>query len=188
MGFWSDLFGLGQRQPAQFEGTPRRRLTEDEYALDRYRYLLRTAPPEQLEQAHAEAFGKLTAGQRQLLLEQMRAELPASEVPASDEPQALARAATRAEVQQPGSMERLMAGPSFGSMFASSMLGSVTGYVLASALMSSLLPSPDLAGVSDATADVGGGVGDTGAVDGGGLFDVTGGDFGGFGDFGGLDF
>ena len=34
--------------------------TDDEIAVERYRYLLRTAPPETLEQVHAEAFAKLT--------------------------------------------------------------------------------------------------------------------------------
>ncbi len=32
----------------------------DEQALARYRYMLQTAPPETIEQAHAEAFAKLT--------------------------------------------------------------------------------------------------------------------------------
>jgi hypothetical protein len=32
----------------------------DEQALQRYRYMLRTAPPETIEQAHEEAFAKLT--------------------------------------------------------------------------------------------------------------------------------
>ena len=30
----------------------------DEQAIERYRYLLRTAPPDQIEQAHAEAFAE----------------------------------------------------------------------------------------------------------------------------------
>ena len=36
----------------------------DEQALQRYRYMLRTAPPETIEQAHEEAFAKLTPTQR----------------------------------------------------------------------------------------------------------------------------
>jgi hypothetical protein len=32
----------------------------DEAAVERYRYMLRTAPPETIELAHAEAFAKLT--------------------------------------------------------------------------------------------------------------------------------
>ena len=43
--------------------------SEDEQALARYRYMLKTAPPEAIEQAHAEAFEKLTPQQRRMLLE-----------------------------------------------------------------------------------------------------------------------
>ena len=32
----------------------------DEQALQRYRYMVQTAPPEMVEQAHEEAFAKLT--------------------------------------------------------------------------------------------------------------------------------
>ena len=48
----------------------------DEQAIARYRYLLRTAPPEQIEQAHAEAFAQLTADQRQQVLAQLAAAVP----------------------------------------------------------------------------------------------------------------
>src|SRR3712207_7066023 len=41
----------------------------DEQAVERYRYLLRTAPPGAIEQAHAEAFAQLTPAQRRLVLE-----------------------------------------------------------------------------------------------------------------------
>src|SRR5829696_5902448 len=40
--------------------------SEDEIAVERYRYLLRTAPPETIEQVHEEAFAKLTPEQRRL--------------------------------------------------------------------------------------------------------------------------
>jgi hypothetical protein len=82
--------------------------SEDEQALARYRYMLKTAPPETIEQAHVEAFAKLTPQQRRMLLEQLRSEMPEGDrAYATDHPQALARLATRAEVRQPGSMERL---------------------------------------------------------------------------------
>ena len=38
---------------------------DDEAAIARYRYMLKTAPPETIEQAHAEAFAQLTPEQRQ---------------------------------------------------------------------------------------------------------------------------
>ena len=124
--------------------------SEDEQALARYRYMLRTAPPEAIEQAHAEAFEKLTPQQRRMLLEQLLADAPESERRyATDSPQVLARMATRAEVREPGVMERMFsrmpaaapgaAGPGFGGIMASSLLGSVAGTVLGSVIAQSFL-------------------------------------------------
>lgn len=71
----------------------------DQQAIARYRYLLKTAPPETIEQAHAEAFAQLTPEQRRLVLQQIAEQLPASERPLADQnalsPQTLARLATR---------------------------------------------------------------------------------------------
>ena len=88
----------------------------DEQAVARYRYLLRTAPPEQIEQAHAEAFAQLTPDQRQQVLAQLAAAVPAGERPRTDDPETLARAATRAEMRQPGTLERALGGygPGYG--------------------------------------------------------------------------
>ncbi len=122
--------------------------TEDEQALARYRYMLKTAPPDAIEQAHAEAFAKLTPEQRRRLLEQLRNESPEAErAYATDNPQALARLATRAEVRQPGTMERLFGGgggggagmPGFGGMMAGSLLGSVAGTVLGTMIAQNFL-------------------------------------------------
>jgi len=115
--------------------------TEDQQAIERYRYLLRTAPPEAIEEVHAEAFSKLTPEQRRQVLGELSSEVPAYErAGASDDPRSLARLATRAEVRQPGTLERTFGniggggGPSFGSMFVSSLLGSIAGYVIGSAI------------------------------------------------------
>jgi len=111
----------------------------DEQALARYRYMLKTAPPETIEQAHVEAFARLTPEQRRMLLEQLRAEMPEAErAYAADNPQSLARLATRAEVREPGTMERAWnrmgtmpgAGMGLGGMFAGSLLASMAGSVL----------------------------------------------------------
>lgn len=181
--------------------------SEDEIAIERYRYLLRTAPPETIEQVHAEAFARLTDAQRRQVLADLSATLPDYERPASADPQALARAATRAEYTQPGYLERTLGpqrggGPSFGSMVGSSILGTVAGYVIGSALVSTFL-APSVAGdpgydggSSDAASDGSQDSGDPGAGDGWGDSgsgwggDAGGadaaGDFGGFGgDFGG---
>src|SRR4051812_37329550 len=48
----------------------------DAEAIRRYRYLLRTAPPEAVEQAHAEAFSQLSPDQRRQVLQQLSQEMP----------------------------------------------------------------------------------------------------------------
>lgn len=159
---------------------------EDAQAVERYRYLLRTAPPETVEQVHAEAFGRLTPAQRQQVLQELSAGLPASERPTSDDPGSLARAATLAEYTRPGFMERTFggrsfgggsAGPGFGSMLGASMLGTIGGYVIGSALVGSLFDPGYAAGFEDGMAADGG---DAAALDDPGMTDA-----GGFGDFGG---
>ena len=116
----------------------------DAQAIARYRYLLRTAPPEAIEQAHAEAFAQLTPEQRRRLLEELAADMPDAERNAAlrsgDQPGALARVATRAELREPGAMERAWnrtsAAPAPGmgmglsGMFAGSFLASMAGSVL----------------------------------------------------------
>ncbi len=183
------------QQPVGHPGQPA--ASEDERAIARYRYLLRTAPPEQVEEVHAEAFAKLTPEQRQRVLAQLTSDLPPGEAPQSDDPRVMARAATRAEMQQPGYMQRSFGGsgadggrrgPGMGGMFAGSMLGSIAGVVVGSMVAQSLLGGFDQ---SPEAGDVGeGGEGAEGGTDGGqeaGGEDAGGGDFGG-GDFGGGDF
>ncbi|HEY0260667.1 MAG TPA: hypothetical protein VGC18_12545 [Lacisediminihabitans sp.] len=208
MGFLDRL--LGRDEPQRDEQRPRR--DEDQLAVERYRYLLRTAPPETIEQVHTEAFSKLTPKQRDILFQQLtaNAETP-SERPADARPATLAQAATRAEIQQPGSLTRTLGGaglggPGLGGLFASSLLGSVAGYVIGSALVSAFMPMDNggdagTADGSDAGSDAGDQDGsgadtvdasadgaDYGAADYDGGSDFGGSDFGGGGDFGGGDF
>ncbi|WP_438353119.1 hypothetical protein [Microbacterium sp. CJ88] len=206
MGFWDRLMGNDDtaRQTARPQASQPVR-SEDEIAIERYRYLLRTAPPETIEQVHAEAFARLTEPQRQQVLAELSAGLDPAEQPRSTDPQAMARAATRAEYRSPGFMERTLgpggrsgqgSGPGFGAMVGSSILGTVAGYVIGSALVSTFM-APAFAdggdgGSGDAgSADAGGDGGSAdaaGAGDAGGWGDSGfGGDFGG-GDFGGGDF
>lgn len=199
MGFFDRLFGAPE-QPAPRQAPPAGRLSDDELALERYRYLLRTAPPESIEQVHAEAFAKLTPEQRAAVYRSLADQAPAGERLLSDEPSALARAATRAELRSPGSMERAFqgadasgaragrAGPSAGQMFGSSLLGSIAGVVVGSAIAQALLP--DASAFDAGGADQGGdGSADAGASDASAeAGSDSGGDFGGFGDFGGGDF
>jgi hypothetical protein len=183
MGLFDRLFGTDDNYSPP---TPRRAArSDDEIAVERYRYLLRTAPPETIEQVHAEAFSKLTQEQRDLLFQQLSDGAPTGEAPRDSTPAALASAATRQELRNPGTMERsLGGGMGFGSMVASSLLGTVAGYVIGSALVGAFMPD-----VNDGVDGEGGSESDTGAdtADSGDFGSDAGGDFGG-GDFGGGDF
>ncbi|WP_122938987.1 hypothetical protein [Brachybacterium sp. EE-P12] len=81
---------------------------EDRRAIARYDYLVRTAEPDQLESVHREAFERLTPAQREQLGTTMRSELPEGERPRSEDPQDLARSATRLGVLDPRRLTRLL--------------------------------------------------------------------------------
>jgi hypothetical protein len=169
---------------------------DDQQAIERYRYMLRTAPPDDIERAHAEAFAQLTPEQRATVLRELAQQVPPSEVPASDDPNSLARMATRAEMRQPGTMERTFAGvpgPGLGGMFLSTLAGAFAGTAIANAFFDSQgtdaggaegadaqAPDADAGADAGADADVGGDVGG-GDFGGGDLGDFGGGDFGDFG-------
>jgi hypothetical protein len=170
-------------------------------AIARYQYLLRTAPPEDLERAHAEAFARLTPAQRAEVVRSLSEVVPASERATSDDPQALARMATRAEIRDPGTMERTFAGPGMGSMMMSTLAGAFIGTAIAQTMFGGMYPGVETAGAgadagTEAAVAPGDGTGgdfvasDTGGDwDAGGGTDVGdfgGGDFGDFGDFGGF--
>ncbi|WP_433275122.1 hypothetical protein ACQPZA_27820 [Pseudonocardia xinjiangensis] len=125
----------GSRHPASHDRDP------DEVAVERYRYMLKTAPPETIEQAHAEAFAKLTPEQRQQVLAEMSTSVPESERARSTDPRDMARMATRAEMRQPGTMERSLGGrqgPGMGSMIAGTLLASVAGAFIGTAIADAL--------------------------------------------------
>lgn len=189
---------------------PGRARPGDEAAVERYRYLLRTAPPDAVEEVHAEAFAKLTAQQRRLVFDDLSQHASAADRPATDDPRAMARSATRSEMRQPGFLERTLAtgggpggvrqGPGLGTVIGGSLLGTIAGVVIGSAIADTLLPGiGDLGndfGGQDYGSDVADGQGsDGGQGDTGGGFDDggsgggydTGFDGGGFGDgdFGG---
>ncbi len=148
----------------------------DQQAIERYRYMLRTAPPDDVERAHQEAFERLTPEQRATVLSELSRQVPESEAATSDDPRSLARMATRAEMRQPGTMERTfggMQGPGLGGMFLSTLAGAFVGSAIAHSFF------------DDSGSDADGGEA-TSADDGGG--DEGGDDFGGGGDFGGGDF
>lgn len=80
----------------------------DKAAIAKYDYLLKTAAPDQLEQAHREAFQRLTPAQRDQVRERLSAESGPYDRPQSSSPDDLARAATRGEVQRPGFMAKVL--------------------------------------------------------------------------------
>jgi hypothetical protein len=169
----------------------------DEQALARYRYMLQTAPPDEIERAHEEAFARLTPDQRRQALAALAQVVPPSEV-RGDDPASLARTATRAEVRQPGTIERVWgsggAGFGIGSWFLATLAASFIGTAAAQAFFDNDAGAGGDTGESGGdTADTGDtgsefGEGDVASGDGGDLGgDFGGGDFGG-GDFGGGDF
>jgi hypothetical protein len=157
----------------------------DEAAVERYRYMLRTAPPETVEQAHAEAFAKLTPDQRRKVLEDLGNAVPASERATSDDPQSLARMATRAEMRQPGTMERALGGGrgmGMGGVIAGSLLASVAGAFIGTAIADAFL-GDELGGDAMASGEDMA-VDDPGVDSGGEMMGDPGlGDFGGMDDF-----
>lgn len=183
MGFLDRLFGTEETAAT---APAARATTDDQRAIERYRYLLRTAPPETIEEVHREAFAKLTEEQRAVVYEELSKGAGTGERPLSSEPATLARAATRAEMRNPGTLESSFSnpayrGPGFGSMIASSLIGTVAGYVIGSALVSAFLPWDG--GATDASADSGDAGSDSGADASGDFGADMGGDFGDFGGF-----
>ncbi|MFC0675013.1 cation-transporting ATPase [Brachybacterium hainanense] len=81
---------------------------EDQRAIARYDYLVRTADPQQLEQVHREAFDRLTPQQRAQVQARMREELPPAEQPRSDASADLARSATRLGAMDPRRLTGLL--------------------------------------------------------------------------------
>src|SRR5688572_6589683 len=127
----------------------------DEQALERYRSMLATAPPEEIERAHEEAFAQLTPEQRRQALQALAGHVPENEL-RGDDPASLARAATRAEIRQPGTIERAWgaggAGFGLGSWFMATLAGSFIG----TAIAQSFFDNDPGAGGDGQTADDGG--------------------------------
>jgi hypothetical protein len=152
---------------------------EEDQAISRYIYMLRTAPPETIEQAHEEAFARLTPEQRREALRRLAAAVPPEERRLlRDDPQSLARAATRTEIREPGVLQRLFGGGGggfgFGGMLAGSLLASLAGSFIGSAIADSFLHDHDPGDLS-ADAPV-----ETADLDDSGLGDdLDTGDFGG---------
>jgi hypothetical protein len=127
MGFFGRLLGTEAETERRAPLAPAP--DDDAQAIERYRYMVRTAPPETLEQAYAEGFAKLTPEQREKVRAELVSNAPAAErdavagIPLNDA-NALARSATRAEIRQPGTMERALGGGIGMGGFGANLLGS----------------------------------------------------------------
>lgn len=95
----------GARLPRQ-AGSPE----SDVAALDRYQYLLRTLPPDAVEQAHTDAFADLAPGKRQQVLAALNRHFGEGGRTGSADPRVLGRMATHAEMREPGTMVGLLPG------------------------------------------------------------------------------
>jgi hypothetical protein len=138
---------MHEAPPSRIDGAPS---ADDERAIARYLYLLRTAPPEAIEQVHADAFRALTEAQRSELLARIAQVLPPYErglaVPVNGTPIGLARLITRAEMRQPGTVARLFgSGADFRSVAVPSLLGGIAGAVAVSAIAAPFLAGAALA-------------------------------------------
>src|SRR3712207_5695124 len=199
MGWLDRLFGRGEESRARepqptSAGVGGQAALSDEQALARYRYMLKTAPPEMIEQAHEEAFAKLTPDQRAQVLRDLAAETPEGErstlAGGRDDPKSLARLATRAEMRRPGTLERTFGnkgrGPGMGGMMGG--MGGTIFASLAAGFVGSMIAQQFLGPMEG--FDEGEQSGDEETAEGAGEDSGDyGGDFGDYGgDFGGGDF
>ncbi len=124
----------------------------------RYKELVEVAPAESLELVHEEAFGKLSAAER----DEMFAVLTASattddEKPADSSAAELAAAASRQENDRPGALGRLF-GRDDETDPSSALFATFVAYAIGSELSFGLLTdAPFLDGTDDGPPDFGGG-------------------------------
>ena len=192
MSFLDRLLGRQPLRPGSTSRSSRRPppIDRDAAAVERYRYLLRTAPPQDRERAHEEAFEQLTPRQRAMVRQDLEARVPESDRARSDDPADLARAATRAEMRNPGTLERAFGGgqaPGMGASFLQTFAAVFVATSMAQMLFGTWgdpMTDPGMA-EGDAAAEGTDGM----EADGSMASDEGGwGDFGGdFGDLGGFD-
>ena len=122
---------------------------DEAWELARYKFLLRVAQPEVVEQVHREAFAALVLEQRDRLFLRLRHDLSEAQRPESSDPAELARAAVAAHQGDHGYLVRLLRRPgqgvseghtvpvqsdgTGGLLFAGSLLGPVAATAVRSA-------------------------------------------------------
>ncbi|HMJ16482.1 MAG TPA: hypothetical protein VK524_33945 [Polyangiaceae bacterium] len=144
MSLFEPLFSPSDRRHSE-SGEPNGKARADERALARYRHMLQTAPPETIEQAHADAFARLTPNQRRRALAALAKATPASEqsmiqANSGEDPRQLARLATRTELRRPGVVERTLvrSGIGLGGGMLASFVAGFAGSLVAQSFFSAL--------------------------------------------------
>ena len=133
----------------------------------RYRELLDVAPAESLDLIHEEAFGKLSAAERDEMFEVLSASATTeAEKPTGASAAELAAAAARQEGDRPGALGRLF-GRNDETDPSSALFATFVAYAIGSELSFGLLTgAPFGDGVDDGPVDFGGGF-DADGLDGG---------------------
>jgi hypothetical protein len=162
MGFFDKVFG----RDTTLEDRPTAHRNDDEIAVERYEYLLRTATPQTIEKVHEEAFAKLTPAQLDILFGRLTEAAPEDGRPTDASPATLAKVATLTEAKQPGALARAFGGQD-GAGWGGSMYGTLAGYVVAS----SILDAYFFAGLTSTATAQGAGTVASEAGDGWGGFD-----------------
>ncbi|MGW2093963.1 hypothetical protein [Promicromonospora sukumoe] len=120
---------------------------DDAGALDRSEQMLRSAPPQTVEQVHVAAFERLTPAERGAAFERLSARAAgtgdttstpdAAERPADPSPAALGRAAARIEGRRRGALAQVLGtdapGAALSSAVSAAILATVAGYAASSA-------------------------------------------------------
>jgi hypothetical protein len=156
--------------PSRQQPQPRGSVDADQVAIAKYDYLLSTAPPEQLEQVHHDAFARLTPAQRQQIRDRLNSELPPHEHLRDDSAGGMARAMTRGEVARPGLVRRVLGGAGAGAAVgAGAMALGGLGAAVAGGAVLSAAAGPVLAEAANLGVDFDGiaaGIGDVGLGEG----------------------
>lgn len=131
----------GRRTPEARDARP---LTPDQ-AMTRWRYLLGTAPPEALSEAHARGLEALGDMPRAEVLQRLRAALSALEPGAMVPSDAgvLVRAAARAERRAPGFLERALAADARGRQTLAGLAAAVVASSAAAPFLRDFEPGLD---------------------------------------------
>lgn len=124
--------GTSTATPQPRRTSASRRATPDQRILDRYRYLLRTAPLETIEAAHEDAFASLSDEQRASVYEELSRGVGTGERPLSSEPATIARSASRRESRRPGALESILQ--------SAGVIADVAPRVVSSSLVGGFLP------------------------------------------------